>query len=308
MRSSAVQRTRRLPGDDLVPAPMWQSTRSLSIDAPRERVWPWVVQMGFPTFRAGWYTPYTLDRLMWHIEAHSADRIVDELQDLAVGDRVPDSPDFSVFFTVAEVDPGHALVLFSTRHVLAPYDDVRFSWAFVLEDDGSEERCRATIRARVTYRPVWPAWAARLFVSGVMGPGDFVNASWMLRGIRQRAENRPALTPAALALRTAHAGISVAFLSAIGYVWWCGLTRRRGPLLRAAVTALGCEGVAVAANGGDCPLGGLQDRVGDPVPLFELVLSPRAAKLAVPVLGAIAALGIALVAAHPPQRARSCRL
>jgi hypothetical protein len=103
------------------------------------------------------------------------------------------------------------------------------------------------------------------------------------------------LSPAALALRAAHAGISIAFLSAIVYVWWCGLTHRRGPLLRGAVTALTLEGVAVTANRGDCPLAFVQERVGDPVPLFELVLTPRAAKLAVPTLGTVAAAGIALV-------------
>lgn len=108
------------------------------------------------------------------------------------------------------------------------------------------------------------------------------------------------LSGAALTLRAAHAAVSVGFLSAIAYVWWCGLTRRRGPLLRACVTALACEGAAVAANGGDCPLGGLQGRVGDPVPLFELVLSPRAAKAAVPALGAVTAAGVALVALRPP--------
>ena len=108
------------------------------------------------------------------------------------------------------------------------------------------------------------------------------------------------LSPAALALRTAHAGISIAFLSAIAYVWWCGLTRRHGRLVWSAVAALTGEGMAVAANAGDCPLGYLQQRVGDPVPLFELVLSPRAAERAVPVLGAVAAAGIALVAARPP--------
>jgi hypothetical protein len=38
--------------------------------------------------------------------------------------------------------------------------------------------------------------------------------------------------------------------------------------------------------------------MGDPVPLFELVLSPRAAKRAVPVLGTVAAFGIVLVLAR----------
>ena len=66
-------------------------------------------------------------------------------------------------------------------------------------------------------------------------------------------------------------------------------------MLRIAVTTLICEGVLVAANSGDCPLGGLQRRLGDPVPLFELVLSPRAAKRAVPTLGAITAAGLVLL-------------
>jgi len=88
----------------------------------------------------------------------------------------------------------------------------------------------------------------------------------------------------------------VAFLAAIAHVWWCALTGRRDRRLRLAIIALAGEGVLVLAHRGDCPLGGLQERLGDPIPLFELVLSPKAAKLAVPVLGAIAATGIVLVA------------
>lgn len=107
------------------------------------------------------------------------------------------------------------------------------------------------------------------------------------------------LPPAARALRGAHASITVAFLGAIAYVWWCALTGRRDRWLRIAVVALVGEGVAVSANGGDCPLGPLQDRLGDPVPLFELALSPRAAKRAVPALGLVAATGIALLARRP---------
>ena len=112
------------------------------------------------------------------------------------------------------------------------------------------------------------------------------------------------MSPAALAFRAAHAGIAAGFLSAIAYVWACVVTGRRDPLLRIAVGALTLEGVAVAANGGDCPLGPLQDRLDDPVPLFELVLSPRAAKRAVPVLGAVAAAGIGLLARPTPTRIR----
>ena len=62
-----------LPGDELVTHPMWESTRAITIDAPVEEVWPWIVQMGFPTHRAGWYTPYVLDRLTFGIRERSAE-------------------------------------------------------------------------------------------------------------------------------------------------------------------------------------------------------------------------------------------
>ena len=64
------------------------------------------------------------------------------------------------------------------------------------------------------------------------------------------------------------------------------------------------EGALVSANGGDCPLGGLQERLGDPVPLFELLLSPSAAKRAVPTLGAITAAGLVLLVVRGRRDAR----
>ena len=109
------------------------------------------------------------------------------------------------------------------------------------------------------------------------------------------------LSPAAIAFRGAHSAIAVLFLAAIAYTWWCALTGRRDRLLNVAVASLAGEGLLVAFNGGDCPLGGMGDRLGDPVPLFELVLPPRAARAAVPALGAIAATGAALLARRPPR-------
>lgn len=110
---------------------------------------------------------------------------------------------------------------------------------------------------------------------------------------------QPRRIPAAiLAWRTAHAVVALGFLAAIAEIWRAALTGRRGRFLRPAIAALAAEGVVVGANGGDCPLGPLGDRIGDEVPLFELVLPPRAAKAAVPVLGAVAATGALLAAAR----------
>jgi hypothetical protein len=113
------------------------------------------------------------------------------------------------------------------------------------------------------------------------------------RDARGMAE--PKLSMAARAFRAFHGLVAVAFLLAIGYVWWCALTGRRDKYLRVAVAALATEGVVVTANHGNCPLGPLQDRLHDPVPLFELLLSPAAARRAVPVLGGLAAGGILLL-------------
>ena len=117
---------------------------------------------------------------------------------------------------------------------------------------------------------------------------------------------RPAvkLSRAAMSFRAFHAAIAVEQLLAIAYVWWCAMTGRRDRLLRIAMGTLIGEGVIVAANRGDCPMGGLQERLGDPVPLFELVLSPRAAKRAVPTLGAITAAGLVLLVVRGPRDAR----
>jgi hypothetical protein len=176
-----------LAGDELVAWPMWGSTRGITIDAPVEKVWPWLVQMGFPAQRAGWYTPYAVDRLTFGIRERSADELRPDLQHIEVGDHVPDSADWSVFFTVAEVDPPHALVLHSTRHVIKPIRTIDFSWAFVLRElEGG--RTRLLIRARASFTPPW----ARLFAEFVVGPADFVNVHGMLRGIKRRTERQGA--------------------------------------------------------------------------------------------------------------------
>jgi hypothetical protein len=87
-------------------------------------------------------------------------------------------------------------------------------------------------------------------------------------------------------------------LASIIHIWRCALSGRRDRLLDAAAASIAAESVLIVLNRGDCPLGSLQERAGDPIPLFELVLPPRAAKAAVPVLGAVALGGIALVASR----------
>jgi hypothetical protein len=92
----------------------------------------------------------------------------------------------------------------------------------------------------------------------------------------------------ARAWRLFHASWSVVQLAGLGYMWASVVRRRRSTRLWAAVALLIAEGAALVVGRGDCPMGPLQAEWGDPVPFFELVLPPRAAKAAVPILAMVA--------------------
>jgi hypothetical protein len=74
--ATRTERHRRLPGDDLMAAPMAVTTHAITIDAPPERIWPWLVQMGW--HRGAWYTAQWVDRLLFPANGPSADHIISE--------------------------------------------------------------------------------------------------------------------------------------------------------------------------------------------------------------------------------------
>jgi hypothetical protein len=104
------------------------------------------------------------------------------------------------------------------------------------------------------------------------------------------------LSTSARAVRLVHISIAVVGLSSLVYVWMCALTGHRDQVLVAALAALLLQGTAIVIGRGNCPLGPLQQRLGDPTPLFALVLPPRAAKAAFPLLITVTLAGIALLA------------
>jgi hypothetical protein len=94
--------------------------------------------------------------------------------------------------------------------------------------------------------------------------------------------------------RIAHLGWAAAQMGALGRVWGSALGMRRDGWFWPAMGFLGLQGVGLVAGRGDCPMTPLQQRLGDPVPMFELVLPPRAARAAIPVLAGAALLGMVL--------------
>jgi hypothetical protein len=129
-----------------------------------------------------------------------------------------------------------------------------------------------------------------------------------IRWTRPRAERaaHPTwsdLPASAKAFRVAHATWAVVSLICLGVVWHRALRGGWDRRLVASVAWLSIEGVALVAGRGDCPFGPMQARLGDPVPLFELVLPPRAAKAAIPILAIASVAGIAAAAVRGVPRA-----
>jgi hypothetical protein len=110
------------------------------------------------------------------------------------------------------------------------------------------------------------------------------------------------LSGPAKAYRVFHATWSVVGLASLGYIWFCALTRQRDRRLAASIAFLSFEGAGLMIGGGDCPLGPFQEKLGDSVPFFELVLPPRAAKAAVPILAFASVAGLVAVAIRRPNR------
>lgn len=112
----------------------------------------------------------------------------------------------------------------------------------------------------------------------------------------------PEVRRGAKALRVVHVAVAVVGLSSLAYVWFCALTGRRDRVLGAAMATLSVQGAALVFGRGSCPLGPLQQQLGDPVPLFELVLPPRAARAAIPALTVVALAGVAILVFRPQPR------
>ena len=181
------ERRRAMPGDDLCVDPQATTTHAVTIDAPREYVWPWLVQMGWG--RGQWYTARWVDKLLFPGNGPSADHLIREWQDLRVGDRVLDgAPDKHCAFVVTLLEPRRHLVLRSREHLPPEWSQkygasIDWSWAFTL-DELAPDKTRFIFRSRLHLKPAW----VEAFYLAVIVPADFVMSRQMLRGVKARAE------------------------------------------------------------------------------------------------------------------------
>jgi hypothetical protein len=161
-----------MPGDELVQEPSFNATRAITINAPPEAVWPWLVQLGFG--RAGWYAYDLLD----NAARPSAERILPEYQQAKVGDWVPmaGKVNETTAFKIAGVEPKQWM-LWKKPHS---------SWAWKLVPlDGGRTRLVTRLKARYAWRTS-PGNALLTLI--LFEFGDFAMMRKLLLGVKRRAE------------------------------------------------------------------------------------------------------------------------
>jgi hypothetical protein len=175
-----------LPGDELTPPPAEQNTRAITIAAPPHEVWPWLVQMGAD--RGGFYS-YTWLENLFGLDIHNADRIVEEWQQLAVGDWVWAARNRSGGWVVELIEPNAALVMKTADPKLGRAISrdagigLEFQWTFALLPT-PPGGTRLLIRERTAYGRRLTRW-----LMAPVGLVSFVMTRKMLDGIRVRAES-----------------------------------------------------------------------------------------------------------------------
>jgi len=160
---------RSLPGDANVAKPTFNATRAVTISAPPEEIWPWLIQIG--AGRAGWYSYDLLDNL----GQPSAERIIPEFQHLAVGDLIPISPDGKAGQRVKAFEPNRWMLWGDAA------GDSTWYWGL---DPLDERHTRLITRVRMHYR-----WTSPLLLfNPLVEFTDIVMMRKCLLGIKRRAE------------------------------------------------------------------------------------------------------------------------
>lgn len=176
---SDVELALSLTGDPVGSLNGYRIDHAVTINAPADSVWPWLVQLGQD--RAGFYSYDWLERLAGD-PIHNANRIVPEWQALHVGDLVRAAPanylggvfGHELGWRVSAVVPRRALVL--------------EGWGAFVILPITDSTSRLIVRTRGEGKPSLGAVPLAPLGLLVFEPAHFVMQRGMLLGIKARAE------------------------------------------------------------------------------------------------------------------------
>ena len=174
--ATASEKAETRPGDTVIAEPDVVMDRAFAVPGTPAQVWPWMVQLGKQ--RAGWYLTRSVERFI-PPRRRAARSIHPRWQTLAIGDVIPDYGGSHETFTVAEIQPPHALVYRSQRGAT----DV--TWSILLRplptgSDHSPVRTRVLLRLRMA--PVKHVRLARTAGELI----DLLTVAGLARGLHER--------------------------------------------------------------------------------------------------------------------------
>jgi len=166
----------KLPGDELIPSAAYQATLGVTVSAPPEQIWPWLVQMGAD--RGGLYSYSWFESLM-NCTMHNANQVIPEFQNPQIGDLVRMCPgEFGPSpHEIADIQPNRAFIFGGRDDSGAHW---KSTWQFVLvSQDANHTRLLLRLRS-----------ADYSSFSAALEPAFFLMERRRLQGIQERAEGQ----------------------------------------------------------------------------------------------------------------------
>lgn len=175
------EETMALPGDEVKPDAGISVTHAVTINAPPEEVWKWLVQIG--QGRGGFFSYDFIENLVG-LDVHNVYEVKPELQHLKEGDFVRSAHegwlggrfDDKAGWFVVDLEPN--------RHLVLRDEIERGSWSFILRPlpDG---KTRFLIRARGDRPSNLARWTFHL---SVFEPAHFIMERKMMLTLKELAE------------------------------------------------------------------------------------------------------------------------
>lgn len=192
------------PGKRFIQNPMIDLYYEIDIAAAPEVIWPWLRQVGY--HRAGWYIDTWWDefeqKYFWPMlvpkDARgtfkpAANELIEEYQNIKVGDIIPDGPPGSAYYEVVQLEENHLLLLYATSHFkyMAPQFVYKtrfapkgaFCWAFILHQlDANRSKLISWWQVEASPKFMFYLYKPLLVIA------DRLHQKEILKGVKRRVE------------------------------------------------------------------------------------------------------------------------